>query len=105
LKREAATMTVTYCTAEAIADLDELDRLLDVYPSALAEVRLLIQGGLDVWALQVDWGSAEGAGNAVATYRLTDEMRALLLALRARQTDTVDWVDCDSHDSSPSSPL
>ena len=79
------TAAVPIETAEALADLQAVAELGSKHPDLLEALGRLIDEGTPI--LQIDRTAAASAGEGVVRYKLAEELRVILAAVRARNVD------------------
>jgi hypothetical protein len=83
----AAPIEVIPEADQALAELGELASYLPRVPELSVGVCRLFDEGMPGFDCEVDWSAAKTTGRALAHYKLPERLRALLLALRARDRD------------------
>ena len=83
-------------TTDALADLQAIADLGHLHPDLLETLGRLIDEGTSI--LQIDRTSATGAGEGVVRYKLAEELRVILAAVRARNVDANEVESGAGHD-------
>lgn len=86
-------------TAEALADLQAIVELGPQHPDLLEALGRLIDEGTSI--LQIDRLPASGAGESIVRYKLVEELRVILAAVRARNVDANEVKSSASHKGAP----